>query len=683
MALEQVVEISEEHEIRIDDTILPIKGLVRPTSIQTMPEKIVMGDATLADQRIASEWVSSDFRGGLGIDYANMQTDQDRYWWATVNTMRNRSMSLPFGISQVQYFNGSTLEDFSPVKFFEHSDFWFCLGTTSDSHLRLMEWDSTNGYYKAAVNLTAKDFGTNISQLFDAVSTGDRVWIACTNSSLSGNQYCYYVHDATSGWLDSGDPIQDTFFDAADTANGAKYFCFFGTRLLKYDESGRVKEWDGSKWLTRVLFTMNPSKVTGFVSYFDANNTPAPYLVTTKGLFVVDPNWSRIYPTAIQLDSAHSNGKAFGVWNDGFLYYCEGLHVHRYSMSQIQTIGPNKDDGLPKDYKGYYSNLVTTPDYLVLFVNNQDASSSSNVVENFSQAVVVPSGDDIADQTAQPWMLDVMGWNCMLIYTKQGWHTLFVPPLANRPLTVGAYSTIGGNLPRLWFGFDSKCYYLRLPDATSDPIRDHSLIYRRKEDDGLDKEFFTSWFDGNMPNVKKVALAIELRVKSNKSATDLLGTSVDVFYGTDQTNAFTYLGTCSQDTNTNGDGIFTFYFNEGRGLVFDSLRLRFKLNGKADDNTLTPVVLYASTRFQRVFDNLFAYSFRVDTTKDYKGKTVRQIIAKLEELADKKELVEFAWRPVENETRKRLVRITQLGGQTTTGRKPSGFFDVVVSEAFT
>jgi hypothetical protein len=680
--LTQVQEVIEDQEVYLDGYRLPIKGQVRPALLGQMPEKVVFGDVTRADQRIAAEWVLADNRGGLGVDYADPKTQGDRFWWASVDTRRNRSMILHPKVYTVKFHrlvDVDTYEDqdIEPIKFFEHQDFWHVIAKTSDDALHVLQWDADNGYFisPAGIGKTL----TNVTDVTDVLSTGDKVFVAAYNATDHAAQpYCWYEYDeATDAWTDHA---QDADGD------GAMFFLLFGDQVLKLDQAGKLKLWDGLTWFKKLQVTIPRSNFTGLVSFFDAQDNPTPYLATTRGLYSISLDYNKIYPTAIQLAPSPINGQAVAVWNDGYLYYTEGLAVHRFTPKQVQSIGPNRDDGLPRDYRGYISGMIPTPDYLVGFIDNQSLQNPASGVLWFSEAVDVDTtaANAVAAYEACPWFYDKLGWNAMILWNSAGWHTLHIPPTANTPLKVGAYTTLSGNKPRVWFGLSKQCWYLQLPDGTTDPTKDLELEYNVGSGDSPDGEFLSSWFDGNMAEVWKVGLSLKLVVESNIPNAGLGNTKVRVSYAVDRHNAFTELGWCTAATDP-GDGEFTFYMpnsgtNTGKGIKFKSIRLKIELYGDPANLTQTPIVVFGALRFQRVLDNLLSWSFRVNADRDYKGHTASEIVGKLEDLADQKELVEFAWRARSGETRRRLVRLVQFGGLTSTGRQPRGQYDVTVSE---
>ncbi len=80
--------------IDLNGTSFPIVGRVSPSLISTLPGKIVIGDYSLADQQIASEWVINDQRAGLGIEEMDESIHQDRYLLSTCNARHKGNLTL-------------------------------------------------------------------------------------------------------------------------------------------------------------------------------------------------------------------------------------------------------------------------------------------------------------------------------------------------------------------------------------------------------------------------------------------------------------------------------------------------------------------------------------------------------------------------------------------------------------
>ena len=76
-------KVIQENEISLNSVYYKIGTPVRRFIASQFPGKITLGDYNLESNPITSTFVSSDHRGGLGIDRMDPSKDLDRVWWST------------------------------------------------------------------------------------------------------------------------------------------------------------------------------------------------------------------------------------------------------------------------------------------------------------------------------------------------------------------------------------------------------------------------------------------------------------------------------------------------------------------------------------------------------------------------------------------------------------------------
>ena len=107
------------NEIDLNSIKYPIKGKVSPSLISVMPGKVTIGEYSLADQQIASEWVINDQRGGLGVEEMDESIHQDRYWMSTCDGRFKGHLTLPPLVTAIP-----TMGWVSPTGFVDGASAW-------------------------------------------------------------------------------------------------------------------------------------------------------------------------------------------------------------------------------------------------------------------------------------------------------------------------------------------------------------------------------------------------------------------------------------------------------------------------------------------------------------------------------------------------------------------------------
>jgi len=87
--------VESEKEIYLGGVRFPILGKVRPSLVSVMPGRVIIGESSLTDDLVASNWVQSDQRGGILIEEMDEATHQDRCYWSTCNLGFKKHITLP------------------------------------------------------------------------------------------------------------------------------------------------------------------------------------------------------------------------------------------------------------------------------------------------------------------------------------------------------------------------------------------------------------------------------------------------------------------------------------------------------------------------------------------------------------------------------------------------------------
>ena len=87
--------VVDENEIILNGVHYRVSNPVRRFITSQFPGKITLGDYNLESNPITSTFVSSDHRGGIGIERMDPSKDLDRVWWSTGQLRHKDHFVLP------------------------------------------------------------------------------------------------------------------------------------------------------------------------------------------------------------------------------------------------------------------------------------------------------------------------------------------------------------------------------------------------------------------------------------------------------------------------------------------------------------------------------------------------------------------------------------------------------------
>ncbi len=87
--------VVSENEVSLNGTRFPIRGKVNSQLVSTFPEKQVIGDYSLADDQLASNWVINDQTQGILIEEMDESVHSKRCWFSTCDLRQKGHIFLP------------------------------------------------------------------------------------------------------------------------------------------------------------------------------------------------------------------------------------------------------------------------------------------------------------------------------------------------------------------------------------------------------------------------------------------------------------------------------------------------------------------------------------------------------------------------------------------------------------
>lgn len=612
-----------ENEVLLYGVHYPITRPVRPQLAPNFGTRIVIGDTTRSDQTLVSEWIMSDWRGGMGVYEIDEKTQPDRYWTGTALALFKKQLTLP--LRAVDTGKGDAAG--TPVVY---------AGVEFEGNL-YAAFDTLVQQYNNTTELWATSRTLAASPTSAIVWDGNMYW-------FTGDQYDYSADGTT--WSRVNIP--------------GRYACIFDNRLVTIDNNGRIRyTLDGVSWFHNAQLPLPAGEYTSLVVFPNVAGEPALWVGTRSGVYVVDFWTEAVYDTVLKYAPSDFGGSMY-PWRDGYLYVADGLPIHRFNGATTAPVGLDRDDGLPADLRGGIAGFTASPNWLVGILDATAVGVASPTIAYHGQ----PWGDTFVDRR--------LGYSAILAWTGIGWHILYQSGDLNRGTRWALFSTIH-NEQRLWFGADGVARYIVIPEGVYDPLLDTGARYDSPA------EHITGWFDAGFSEITKLAISLKLRGLSLGS----IGSAdprIEVYYGLDDDDTWTLLTTMTANVP---DEIS---FAAGAGTPFQKIRFRFLLYSSS--TSITPALLFASLRFWKLPKVLRAWTFQVDCTKEYRGRSPEELIRGLWQAGQgygpddtAQSLGEFTFRDGRDTAQSFRVRVSGMSGQEWTGSEEKAVYDVTVVSA--
>ena len=663
-------KVVSPNEIYLNETYFPIERPVQSVLASIYPSKVVIGDTSKDSQLRSSIIAWSDWRGGIGVD--RMEGGEvNRAWWSDCQLRYKNHLVLGnyanatdthahglvksgagTGIAAINEFkskiyavwNGSITESPKMFVYNNTSDYW---------------WDGRVADQAIGVN-GSDSFGVP-DQVTDSLNYTDRSninYLVLAHYDSNGSGYSY----ATVPSYDGTNPAAWT-----NNAKDTKYVAEWDNKLWGISHAGQL--WHAlapGVETDDALLPLPEGYVTGLFVARDSRGEPILYAATKQGLWAHDAMHAKFVKTEMEFPFHPHAGKGTTRWRDS-IYFPSGLGLYKYingsNNAVLTVVGPDRDDGLPSDNRGTIMLAESTHNELLVGVD-----STTNPT--------VTSADSVPYQWnmhhfGSPVIDNATGYSSILGYNELGWEAKWVASTAGRKIDAmhvsNAYSDVNENY-RLWWGFDDTVYYMKLPVDIINPSKVTEFEYKSSGNHE------TPWFNAGQSEIEKLALQLKVEVQDSSSTE-----TVVVQYATDYAESYTSMGTI------NSNGITTYTFGSNLGTAFRSIK--FKLTLARTTNTSTanylkksPDVVSMTLIWRKKLEAKWGHQVGVSLNRDYKGKTPKQLRAKLIEAIESSTLVEFTFRDDDSTNRNYYVDVTSATGLESTGYDERGSSTIMLVE---
>ena len=646
--------VSQTDEISLNSVRYPIEGPVTTVLASIYPSKVVLGDTTKDSQLRASVAAWGDFRGGIGAEeVVSIEDPLNRAWWSELNLRHQGHLVMA---PLTSYAAEDTTAIIGTIVEFKNEIY---ATANSGSSTTLHKYDEVTSTWGSNLQTMDADATDSIAL---SLGTTDYMIIA------TGSSY-YYSTDGSS--------------ISSDTTN-VKYLADWDDRLWGIDADGQL--WWANAIGTEVndallpLWAGNDAVADLFVAS-SGTGEPILYAATRRGLWAHDAQNSRFVQTELSLPFHPQAGEGCVRWRDS-IYYPAGLGVYRYtpgaSTTFVTAMGPDRDDGVPKLYKGSITGLIGAQNDLFAMVDGSAPPAE--------QPTVLGTDSSIGDSPA----VEGTGYSSIMAWNEQGWEVRWVTDNAqNNQMPAGlvsnAYSSPTAKKAtkyRLYWAELRTLRYQQLPVAVENPRQLGTFSYAAKG------THITPWFSAGQAEVEKLALRLKVEVESASSSE-----TVACYYaldGDDSDSAWVLL----TDTHTSdstfsassdkitGSGITTFLFggvSAPTGTAFRSIRFKL-IFARGSDLSKSPDVRSTTLEFRKKLPAKWGHSVTVDLQQPYGGRSTNELRAALVDAAEATSLVEFTFRDDGSNERNYYVDVSAVEGLEFTGHNESGTTKVLLVE---
>jgi len=645
--------VVEANEVYLGGVYYPITRPVRSTLASIYPAKIVIGDTTKDSQLRTSIIAWSDWRGGIGVNRMDGSSGINRAWYSTCQLRYKNHLVLP----------GLVTESTSPSHSLSDPRIG-SIGTLSSEIYAA--WNGTDG--ESPKIYKYNNASTNWSEVTQSAT--DQVTDSVVFTEAGGTTYLVFAHyDSNgSGYTYSSNGSSWT----TDTTYGTKFVTVWDERLWGISHAGQL--WYATVVGTETLDAMLPLPDGSVTKLFVARNAlgiPIIYAATTSGLFAHNADNAMWEATQMDFPIHPDNGKGTIRWRDS-VYIPSGNGIYKYingnNAAVITVVGPDRDDGLPKDNRGAIRYMAGSHNELLVGVDAQAGPASISLSSIPYQWISHQGSPVIASDS---------GYSTILGYNDMGWEVKWQSGNKGKPLDSIHVSDAYGEY-RVYWGHNNVVHVMDLPKDIINPSEVAEFAYATQ---GVHE---TPWFNAGQSEVNK--LALNLRIE----AQDLSTTStIKVEYALDyEDSAADYtVAVASVDSSTMGatSGTYTYTFGSSAGTVFRAIKFRLTLDrSDADDSGLekfdTPDVVSLTLEWRKKIEPKWGHTVEVDLNNTYKGNVPKDLRSNLISAIESDTLVEFTFRDDSGGTRNYYVDVIAAQGMEFTGYDERGSTTIQVVE---
>ena len=446
-----------------------VSEAVARQKISSYAAKVAIGEHTDLDDPILSSLNVADHRGGILLNaYAgDAARNTNRCWFSTCNLRHDKHLLLPPRIHTAATPPRSETANVSLIRKWNNK-IYVCHGP------RMRRYNPATDTWHTVHTFPSTPTDSCFPRFRATDGTVTRYFVV-----VYGTGYSYAEIGADETWTDmaNGDYVRCAFWDG---------------KAWGITESGLLKRTldptDDASWMDdALLFLEVGEEVKRLLKGRRPGGAEILYVVTNAGLYEHHADDPSFVSTSFTLPLDDDNGVGTERWRES-LYVSSGLGIYKYDSAGAQavlsTVGLDKDDGLPANYRWRVVALIGSHNDLIAFVSRPAGSST--------------------------------GRNGIYAYDNGGWHNIYLGP-AGGDAMMGAVavttSDSSSSLYRLWFAEGQTLRWLQLHKDQVNPLESGD------PDFGESAFHISPWFESAELLSNKVGLVQRVQV-SRMSATE-------------------------------------------------------------------------------------------------------------------------------------------------------------------
>jgi len=621
--------ITAQNQIRINDAIFTTSGKVREFLASQPPGKLTLGDYSDASNPYASEYSIDDLRGGIGVNILDPRTDLDRAWYATTQLRYKGRIVLPRLAVQTDEGPGGDVDVLYEFK----NEVYATFGTS------VRVYSNTSDSWGSSVRTLPNDATDAAKGILYPSGTATETLVIASGADVD-------YATASDTW--------------ARNTTDIKYVVFWHELLWGIDNAGQLYYTDdlSSDWSVDAKLQLPAGYISGLVVARGADQEFHIYASTKTGLFIHDSVNQRFVETDMSEQPYHSDGGVgTGKWR-GNIYYPAGNAIYEFqpgASTTVQTVGPDRDHGLPQTRRGKIIKLLSSHNDLLAVLDATSQDGLSSVKTRVSRGIGNHHGVTLGGKKGYGL---IMGWD------RQGWEVKWQSDAVDKPIIAASVNN-AYNENRLWWMSNQRVYYMVLPQDVVNPLEVPTTKY------GTQGTLETPWTDMGASNQSKLALSLLLETINPTSSE-----TVKVEYATNYTESYTTILT--QTSTGESETTFPIGGSNPIGLAFRSIKFRVTLaRGTVATNTPQMVKLTLVWR-QR---NKELYGVEADIRLGDESSThARKQLSDLKAAMLNDQLVEVTYRNDDSEEQNYYMEVINYHAVTETGDNHEGAVRVTLVE---
>jgi len=634
-----VATVWRKNEVSLFGNYYRILGAVQPSVASQWPQKVTFGDYTKDSEQIASTWNMSDWRGGIGVAHMKEGQDDDRCLWSTCQLDYKGHLVLP--LQATDCGNDTEAECAILIEYKNR-----IYGVFGDSVRR---WDDGASAWSASL-VTLNGPAT------DAIVHNGKLYFAC---GVDIDRF-----DGTT-WTDG--------LALSGAAQPCQFLVEWDNKLFTLDYTGQLDYTDdeGVTWTANALSNLPNNYYTSLCISRDAAGDRIIYLGTKIGLYALDYINAKWYKTGLSMPFNHNNCAGMTDWRD-VLYVSSGMQVYRYIAGEedIQVMGLDRDGGVPDNYFGVITKLISEHNALYALVDATD-----NVTKNLF------NGGYLTDQQ----FYDPVGYSYLAKWSGQGWSVAHLSADSVTRITT-ATAAYADEAYRLWFALNKKVYYIGLPYTIQNPDEVPDATY------ALSSIHETPWFDADNDTSTKIGLGFSMELKN--TANSIVGsvkTAIDyvlVWYETELSENWleispidTSLADTANPERICEDGEIEFYVGSSTGRTFNRIRFRVQIVHATAGQTESVDIQWMRLKYIKLLEPKWGFKVRIDCSRNYRHKSAASLLDALKDALETQTLGAFQFKDastVLGRSESHNVRIVDMRGAEIGGKVSEGIFDLTL-----